>query len=704
MAIRKYGDTLWVGTNKGLAKWDGNAWKSWTRRDGLPWEAISAIDRDDKSHDLWLGTWGGGLIRLSGGRFDQFTQFNSGLAGDQIYAVLVLDSRVWVASNGGVNSFDPLTNDWELYAERREATPQTALVGLTLRGPELLAASWCEGLRRLAVPPGSHTSPTNESESSSDDSAAPLLCDGTTSTVANAAGSLILASQSDLWKSGPAGTWNSQRHPAGDRNAFVHCVAAVGEETWLGTEAGLYVLTQWKNGTWISIRRLDGDSGIRADALCEERTADSRRLGGYITDDHVQCIAIDEQEAWIGTSSGLVRATARRPWREFQRLETNEKASSTPNSNRTEREPTDSPPANPSTKRPAIAILAPANRVIALPDAPAGSNTSRSWPRTFAINAAVSRVNADGGYRGHSSFDFAAARGGFERYGWGMPDDDVVFYADQENVLGMVGTLPPGSRISTLAALRSELPLINADASAASIDEEINPWMFRCRSNDPAQHRAVLDYVFDVLGQHRLAVLSTPGATTRLHLGWWTDHARSRGHAPIVELDVDPDGDGLDAVFDEVRRSGATVILTWTDAQTSASLLRRLRASAMHQIFVGCDRMVGDASIAMAAGDSGIVLAPEPCSHRSLYDLSEIPADPDPRRSHRGKSLPSMEDELSFDATQHLLEAINFAGADRKAVRDRLTEMRSPALGVLDHARWKRLSLTDNKTRHAANR
>ena len=58
------------------------AWPAWTRRtgeirswrekDGLPWRVITAIDVDKKTGDVWLGLFGGGLARFSGGRLRSF--------------------------------------------------------------------------------------------------------------------------------------------------------------------------------------------------------------------------------------------------------------------------------------------------------------------------------------------------------------------------------------------------------------------------------------------------------------------------------------------------------------------------------------------------------------------------------------------------------------------------------------------------------
>jgi hypothetical protein len=83
--------------------------------DAPPAEPISAIARDPLTGDAWIGTLGGGLVRESAGRLDRFTQFNSGLAGDQVLALAVWRGRVFVATTRGISVHDPRADLWTLH-------------------------------------------------------------------------------------------------------------------------------------------------------------------------------------------------------------------------------------------------------------------------------------------------------------------------------------------------------------------------------------------------------------------------------------------------------------------------------------------------------------------------------------------------------------------------------------------------------------
>jgi ABC-type branched-subunit amino acid transport system substrate-binding protein len=117
-------------------------WRALGDRDGFPRAAISAGATDQRTGDVWVGTWGGGLVRSTAGRFDRFTQFNSGLAGDLIFDVTVVGGRIWVATNAGVSSYEPTTNNWGLYLDPAEGQPQIAVTGFRPAPDGLYAETW----------------------------------------------------------------------------------------------------------------------------------------------------------------------------------------------------------------------------------------------------------------------------------------------------------------------------------------------------------------------------------------------------------------------------------------------------------------------------------------------------------------------------------------------------------------------------------
>lgn len=120
-AVKADGPRIWVGTEDGLALIDkpsGKVVQSWKEQDGLPFRAITAIDVDPKTGDVWLGLFGGGLARYSAGRFDHFHQLNSGLINDVVYGVAVQDDFVWAATTAGASRYHPVNGNWKIFTEK----------------------------------------------------------------------------------------------------------------------------------------------------------------------------------------------------------------------------------------------------------------------------------------------------------------------------------------------------------------------------------------------------------------------------------------------------------------------------------------------------------------------------------------------------------------------------------------------------------
>jgi len=95
---------LWVGTDGGLARFDGHRFKTWTSRDtdSLRIPMIRSLNLD-RQGDLWITTHGGaGIIRHSGGKFESFEKA-MGLKGNGFQSQLqAQDGTYWFSTWWGV--------------------------------------------------------------------------------------------------------------------------------------------------------------------------------------------------------------------------------------------------------------------------------------------------------------------------------------------------------------------------------------------------------------------------------------------------------------------------------------------------------------------------------------------------------------------------------------------------------------------------
>ena len=107
---------LWVGTQGGLARWDGRDWETFTHPDGLSASDVRAIS-EDREGNLWIGTDGGGLNRLRDGHFTSFGKTN-GLPSNSI-ASLYLDKEgvLWIGTSGGLVRYQG--GKWTRYSQEQ---------------------------------------------------------------------------------------------------------------------------------------------------------------------------------------------------------------------------------------------------------------------------------------------------------------------------------------------------------------------------------------------------------------------------------------------------------------------------------------------------------------------------------------------------------------------------------------------------------
>lgn len=96
--------SLWIGTDSGLTHYDGKTWSTWTSKSGLSDDDIEAL-AEAPDGSLWIGT-SNGLDRLSNGNVHAW-HLKEGLPSDFVTA-LQIDSAgiLWIGTHAGLASFD----------------------------------------------------------------------------------------------------------------------------------------------------------------------------------------------------------------------------------------------------------------------------------------------------------------------------------------------------------------------------------------------------------------------------------------------------------------------------------------------------------------------------------------------------------------------------------------------------------------------
>ena len=93
---------LWIGTGGGgLSRYSHGRFTAYTTKDGLSSGSIRALYEDEQGA-LWLGTEGGGLIRFEKGKFRAFTKAD-GLADNSVFAITGdKKGTLWIGTHDGL--------------------------------------------------------------------------------------------------------------------------------------------------------------------------------------------------------------------------------------------------------------------------------------------------------------------------------------------------------------------------------------------------------------------------------------------------------------------------------------------------------------------------------------------------------------------------------------------------------------------------
>lgn len=296
-------DRVLVGTKAGLAVYENNEWKTYTVEDGLAHPGVLSIDVSELTGDVWLGTLGG-LTRWSAGRFETFTQFNSGLANDVIYSVICDGKDVWVATGGGAGHYDTYTRQWGIYTERNAPMHEPWTYGVCAGDNKVWIAAWGGGVieyNNETKKFRDYVDPDGEMEIDlfPDDG---VVHDITTG-VSHADGILWVATYFGLSRYDGVHWKGYFDHDSGLLSNFINFLKADRSVVFLCTDKGL---SSFNGDTWVGYQRNENNYKGKVLITSGEET---KEIDASTSISHNFVIGVDTQddEIWIATSKGVSR-------------------------------------------------------------------------------------------------------------------------------------------------------------------------------------------------------------------------------------------------------------------------------------------------------------------------------------------------------------------------------------------------------------
>ena len=292
----------WPATTNGRGRF-----KTWLEKDGLPWQVVSAIDVDPKTGDVWLGLFGGGLARFSGGRFDHFHQLNSGLVNDVVYGVAVEHDNIWAATTAGASRYNTVTREWTIFTEKNAPMEEIWNYGVSYNDGRVYLGVWGSGVLEFDVATEKwkdYLDPDGEMEIDlfRDDGIVHVITTGT---------SYI---DKVLWVSTYFGMSRYDgRHwrgyyakETGLPSDFGNSVKGrSADEAWFSTDQGLGALMDFKSDTWVTYTMDPETHQGRAVVQRGTRVLKTLSLEKCIPHNYVLWTEMDGNDVWVGTSKGL---------------------------------------------------------------------------------------------------------------------------------------------------------------------------------------------------------------------------------------------------------------------------------------------------------------------------------------------------------------------------------------------------------------
>ncbi len=308
-AVKADGSKVWIGTEDGLACYDKRTGKirSWKEKDGLPFQAVTAIDVDGKTGDVWLGLFGGGLARFSGGRFDSFNQLNSGLVNDVVYGVAVEGDNIWAATTAGCSRYNTKTREWAIFNEKNAPMEEIWNYSVSVDQGKVYLGVWGSGCLEYDLKTAhwkEYLDPDGEMEIDlyRDDGIVHVIVTGASHV------------EDSLWISTYFGNcrydgrhWRGfYANETGIPSDFTNVAKGRSSaEGWFGTDKGLGVVADFFTDTYVAYTRDPRTLRGKAQVFRRGKLLKTVDMDRAVPHNYVINIDFDGNDAWVATAKGL---------------------------------------------------------------------------------------------------------------------------------------------------------------------------------------------------------------------------------------------------------------------------------------------------------------------------------------------------------------------------------------------------------------
>ncbi|MCC7264492.1 MAG: regulator [Candidatus Latescibacteria bacterium] len=309
-------DRVWVGTDRGLALYEGGAWKVFTKTEGLAYDAVISLAVDPVTRDVWAGTMGG-LSQYSAGQFRTFNQFNSGLPNDVVFGVTVENQNVWVATTTGEGRYIVREDRWEVFTPDNSPQHEPWGYAVDYNEGKVWAALWGGGALEYDVATAKwqvYRDPDGEMEVDlfRDDG----IIHNITTSVSYRDGVAWMSTYFGMCNYDGQHWRGYMDHDSGLASNFVNSVHALGKVGWACTDKGLSAVHRDTN-RWVTYAPANGPADAagpwEARVYREGELLEKVPLARGLANNFVWHVDFQGDEVWVATSGGLSHGSVESP-------------------------------------------------------------------------------------------------------------------------------------------------------------------------------------------------------------------------------------------------------------------------------------------------------------------------------------------------------------------------------------------------------
>ncbi len=711
---------VWAGTENGIARLRDGKWQSWSVADGLVHRAVTSLDCDEKTGEVFVGTLGG-ISVFDGKSFTNYTQENSGLVNNVVFGVTLSGDDLWVATFDGISRLNRASNKWTRYRLHDAPLDEVWIYGCEAAPDRVNFAVWGGGLVEYQ-PELDHWQAYHDPDGSFELDL--IRNDGVISQMTTS----VSHDNGNVWVGSYFGTsrydgrdwYEYNEDDSGLASNFINFIKARRFVGWHATDKGVSALDV-AGRRWVNYRRLEG---AVPQTSIEITDLDGNLRRRFVAEsafpyDFVWGIDFMGEDLWIATSDGLARASYGSSADKLYPAEST-KRRSTPIPT-TDGKLVGLVPRELFGKGFAQEVLGPEytqpyvnfKKPHAVPLAkdfsgfvdPIGredttfendkevrigflgclSGPAKAYSGEMLRGAqlAVEEINAAGGYRGKP----VVLKIRDDKATMGNTANQTVKLIYEDRVLAFLGSMSSDTtHVALRVALKGECAELTSISTDPTITQIVVPWIFRCLADDWSQSRALAKLVFQERKFKRVALLERNNRYGRMGSAEIKRVAKRMGHPITLAIRYGKSTKTFAEHIRKIREFGADAVIIWGLYNKGAQIVRELDEAGLDIPIFGADGLVAPRFIELAGKSAeGVVVT---------YPYDYYRDDPVTERFNRSFAKRYGHEPDSFaahgyDAMHLIFNAVKQAGLNRTRIRDALAKTRDfhGATGIisLDH-------------------